>query len=86
MTFDVTKDLMFELIEEKPKTKVYGVINLQQQSNIGFVKWYPSWRHYCFFPEIDTVYSDRCLIRIGEFVEEINKGHKDKKQGGLNEN
>jgi len=75
MTFDVDKDLIFELVMKKPKTNIYQVINKQQNSVIGMIKWYPSWRHYCFFPYNNTVYSDRCMIKIGEFVEKSNKEH-----------
>jgi hypothetical protein len=43
---------------------------------IGFIKWYPSWRHYCFFPLPDTVYSDRCLIAIWMFMQKLEKERK----------
>jgi len=76
--FDVDKDLEFNLIGNKPKTKIYSVYNSRQHSTIGMIQWNSSWRHYCFFPMNDTVYSDRCLIRIGEFVEELNKKHLEK--------
>lgn len=74
--FDVEKDLKFEMVEQKPKTKVYHVWNAQQRSIIGWIKWNPHWRHYCFFPDDETVFSDRCLIKIGRFVEDLNNKHK----------
>ena len=76
MKFDVKKHIVFEQVEKKAKTSVYQVHNTQQGCVIGIVKWHPAWRHYCFFPEYDTVFSDRCLIRIGELVEKLNKEHK----------
>ncbi|MHA1867815.1 MAG: hypothetical protein ACTSXD_07090 [Candidatus Heimdallarchaeaceae archaeon] len=80
MKFDVDKDLRFELINEKRKTQVYSVVNMKQLTCIGIIKWHPSWRHYCFFPEEETVYSDRCLLKIGNFLEVLNKNHKIKNE------
>jgi len=73
--------LYFELIQEKPKTKVFHVISKHSDIRLGFVKWHPSWRHYCFFPTIEeeTVYSDRCLLSISEFITELNLKHKEVK-------
>jgi hypothetical protein len=66
--------LYFELIEEKPKTKMFQVMSKCSNIRLGVIKWYPQWRHYCFFPTIEeeTVYSDRCLSSISEFVAELN--------------
>jgi hypothetical protein len=80
MTFDVNKDIAFTLMEKRLKTLVYDVQNTQADCSIGLVKWYGPWRHYCFFPETETVFSDRCLLRIGKFVEELNKKHKEKRE------
>ena len=70
------------LVGSKPKTNIYEVISKCSDCLLGIIKWYPSWRHYCFFPtiEIETVYSDRCLISIGEFITDLNKQHKEKKK------
>lgn len=72
------KWLSFELSEKKAKTNVYDVVSKCSECILGEIKWYPAWRHYCFFPNnlIKTVHSDRCLINIGEFVLELNKQHK----------
>ena len=75
--------LYFELIEKKPKTKVFQVMSKCSDVRLGLIKWYPQWRHYCFFPtmEEETVYSDRCLTSIGEFITELNLKHKEVKAG-----
>lgn len=72
--------LYFELIDKKPKTNVFQVMSKCSNIRLGVIKWHPSWRHYCFFPTIDieTVYSDRCLISIGDFLTELNKEHREK--------
>lgn len=74
--------LSFELKERKPKTNVYEVVSKCSQCILGWIKWYPSWRHYCFFPTtyIETVHSDRCSLSIGEFVEKLNEEHKKKNE------
>jgi len=70
--------LSFELSKRKPKTNVYDVISKCSQCILGWIKWYPQWRHYCFFPNtmIETVHSDRCLLSISEFITDLNKKHK----------
>lgn len=70
--------LYFEQTEEKPKTKVFQVISKCSNIRLGIIKWHPQWRHYCYFPttEEETIYSDRCLSSIAEFIKEINEQHK----------
>ena len=72
------KWLYFELIENKPKTKIFSVMSKCSEIRLGLVKWHPQWRHYCFFPTIEeeTIHSDRCLISISEFITELNVQHK----------
>ena len=81
-TFDVNRDLAFEVVESKPKTKVYEVSNTQVGCVIGEIRWYGPWRHYCFFPETETTFSDRCLLKIGRFIEALNKEHQKMKAKG----
>ncbi len=61
----------FDIIAEKPKTMVWAVRNISSQVIIGYIKWYPAWRQYCFFPEADTIFSVGCLNDINKFI--INK-------------
>ena len=65
------KYIYFELIEEKPKTKVYSCKNNKSNIELGIIKWYPSWRQYCYFPTIQAIYSEGCLIDIIDFISEI---------------
>lgn len=60
------------------KTKKYMVLSKCTNFILGEIKWYPPWRHYCFFPdsEFTTVYSDRCLLSISEFITKLNTEHK----------
>lgn len=72
------KWLYFELVKEKPKTKVFNVISKCSGMRLGLIMWYPRWRHYCFFPTVEeaTVHSDRCLLSISSFITELNEKHK----------
>jgi len=70
------KWIEFKRLEQNPKlkTQTWNVISKQDGSVIGTINWFINWRHYCFFPysDVNTVFSDRCLMRIGMFVEELN--------------
>lgn len=73
-----TKYLAFIEKEGKPKTKVFSVHSKCSDCELGEIKWFPAWRHYCFFPCIDleAVYSDRCLFEISNFIKELNEARK----------
>ena len=62
----------------KFKTKRFNVVSKIGENILGNIQWYPSWRHYCFFPNIDfqTVHSDRCLLSISEFITKLNIQYK----------
>jgi hypothetical protein len=71
--------LEFWLIEEKTKTKVYAVRSKCSDCKLGEIKWYPAWRHYCYFTMDgvkETVYSDRCLLSISQFITKLNEKKK----------
>lgn len=72
------KWLIFALQERKPKTLVYAIISKCSMTILGHVKWFPAWRHYCFFPVtvVETVHSDRCLLAISQFITKLNDEHK----------
>ena len=89
-TTKMSKWIRFIEIEKKPKTLVYKVYPKLSLEGIGVIKWYPQWRHYCFFPttqfenycffpttQFETVYSDRCLTEIAECITQLNKEHKE---------
>jgi hypothetical protein len=78
MKFDANKHIIFKKISQTMKTKIYEVWNTQEDCPIGIVRWCNAWRHYWFLPYPETGYSDRCMFRIGKFVEDLNKKHFDK--------
>lgn len=72
--------ISFQLIERKPKTDVFEVINEKLDVRLGIVKWYSQWRQYCFFPKNDTLYHHACLSEIAEFINELNNAHKKRRK------
>lgn len=75
----MSKWLEFVEKASKPKTKVFSVMSKCSNCELGEIKWYPRWRHYCFFPVSGTLHSDRCLMEISEFITNLNKKHNDNK-------
>ena len=71
--------IFIELTGKKPKTDIYTVFSKCSDCDLGEIRWYPSWRHYCFFPsyDISTVYSDRCLLAISQTITKLNQEHKE---------
>ena len=55
------------------KTKIWKVFSDTSGDIIGIIRWHSPWRHYCFFPNAETVYSDGCLLNIGNFILEANE-------------
>ena len=77
MTETVFEDDWLRIVikERKPKTIIYGVQSKCSDCELGEIKWYPQWRHYCFV-QPTLVFSGRCLLALGKFVEECNKKHR----------
>lgn len=82
----VEKFLIYELAYHKPKTDVWNVLEngssiiesgvTPHLPRLGYIEWFPRWRHYCFFPEGECVFSDRCLQSIANFVTKLNEKHR----------
>ena len=71
-----TKYMTFELIDKKPKTTVWLVVNNTSGSLLGGIEWYPPWRQYVFMPEGQTVFNNGCLKDIQDFLTELNSRQK----------
>jgi len=71
----MSKWIDFRVIEEKPKTKVWGVFT-KQGDMIGTVSWYPPWRQYCFEPESGTVWAASYLRDVEAFIKEQMEARK----------
>lgn len=40
-------------------------------TDLGVLKWYVSWRQYCFFPQPETVFNKGCLEDINHFITQL---------------
>lgn len=64
---------------ENKKTDTYCITTIGTNYVIGEIKWWGAWRKYCFFPGEDTVYDNKCMLQIMNFMNEINLArYKDK--------
>jgi len=73
------KYLEFKLTELKPKTEVHQVLSKHHGDLLGTVKWFPKWRQYCFFPNLNSdflTFSSGCLSDIIQFLEKLNEMQK----------
>ena len=57
-------------------TKVWQVITVEHGEFLGEVRWFTSWRKYCFFPAPSTIFEQDCLRDIADFCETVTKQHK----------
>ena len=64
----MSKYLRFQLIEQKPKTKVIAVQSKTHPIRLGIIKWWSSWRQYAFFPETGTIFNVEYLNDIQSYI------------------
>ena len=78
------KFIHFEVVAVKTKTKVWGCLNNRSNAVLGYVKWYSTWRQYCFWPGYGAVFNDTCLTDISHFLGQLRDGRKseNKTEGG----
>lgn len=72
------KHLKFEVVKEKPKTKVYGVFSVHSGTALGRIYWYFPWRQYIFEPLEFTIWNNDCLKEIYEFLKKLKEGRRKK--------
>ena len=65
-----SKWLRFLLLDKTNKTSFWRVEN-KGGEELGFIKWYPQWRQYCFISHSSVVYSQSCLEDIAEFIKKL---------------
>lgn len=72
------KYIFFKLYGESitGKTVIYQCKTLNSRETIGEAKWFGQWFQYCFFPEPDTIFNSGCLKDIQDFLNNLNKIHK----------
>ena len=71
------RHIYFVVAEEKPKTKVWSCRNNKTGFELGRVHWYGPWRRYCVHFCDDAEFDSGCLGDIIDFMDQLNKAHKD---------
>jgi len=66
-----TKYLIFQVLEEKPKTKKIGVINRNGKYLLGTIEWYGPWRQYVFQSKETIVWNKDCLQDVINIIEQL---------------
>lgn len=61
---------------ENRKTPIYIIKNINNDFQLGVIKWWGAWRQYCFFPEGNTVFNVECLNDITDYIKDLNKKPK----------
>jgi len=64
----MSKYLRFQLIEQKPKTKVIAVQSKTHPIRLGVIKWWNAWRCYVFLPDTGTIFNSECLNDIPSYI------------------
>ena len=72
-----------EDVDPKKKTQEFSVRNKKSFDILGHIKWYSSWRQYCFIPCGDTVFSGGCLSDIINFLSLLKEERKQGKNSNL---
>ena len=75
----MAKWIDFVLAKEGEKTNIWDVVTAEKCEKLGVIKWFPHWRKYAFFPNMETVYENICLKDIAEFIEEQMREKRQKK-------
>lgn len=60
------------------KTPILFIYSNKDESVLGQIKWFSSWRKFCFFPKQDTVWDDKCLKELTDYLNELNYEYKHK--------
>lgn len=65
------------VVSKSGATKTVEVRSKRQDSIVlGVVKWFPTWRKYCFFPNQSTIYDEGCMRDIQSFLLLLNEQHR----------
>ncbi len=69
-----TKWLRFERLPGlRHKRLHWEVWSLRHGYDMGFIFFYPRWRHYVFEPAKGTLYNKACLLDLAERLDQLNR-------------
>ena len=66
-------NVRFKLNNKKTDKPVYFCINNRQNCKVGLVLWYTPFNSFYYFPYVSTAYSVKCLKKISDFCNQLNK-------------
>lgn len=69
-----------ELYYKNRKTPVLTIYS-KEGYNLGEIRWYGAWRKFCFYPNEDTIWDNKCLEEIVSFLNKYNKDWRNKSEG-----
>lgn len=73
--------IIIESKQENKKTNIYYIYTDEDKEILlGRVKWYSPWRKYCFYPEDNIVWDNKCLTELVEYLNKLNYEYKHKKE------
>jgi hypothetical protein len=58
-----------QITNPKLKTQTFAVVSKIGEHFLGYVKWFPRWRRYAFFPGDDSVFDAACLQEVTAFID-----------------
>lgn len=68
----MSKWITFVLLDKLDSRRLTDTWRIESKDGgfyLGEIKWYSSWRKYCFFPFPTTIFEEDCLRDIAEFCE-----------------
>ncbi len=66
----MSKYIEFDKVGSTGKTDVWNILSKRSGYILGKIKWYGSWRQYCFFPAAETVFNKTCMEDVIKFIKE----------------
>ena len=65
------KWIRFKNIPVKTKTQYWECYNKEEETYLGYIKWYGGFHSYCWFQEPDMVMAKSCLLDIADFIKQL---------------
>ena len=79
----IYKGQYFYIVEsyiEKRKTPILDILVEDEDGPflLGEIKWFGAWRKFCFYPSSDTVWDNKCLQELVNFLNDYNKEYRNR--------
>ncbi len=71
-----SKYMEFDKVGDTGKTEVWQITAKSSGFFLGLIKWYGSWRQYCFFPSSQCIFNVGCMNDIIKFIDILMENRK----------